>query len=137
MRGFSLNGISSRERNTPTSPKHQPHLLGALAYWRACLQLYFPLPYLNRSNTWTSHNLRGHAFLEAGSLGNPVSRTMAKAMTEPWAGKDSLRASVGVGMVLRLGSRGRAELNYCLPIKALSGDNVQHGLQIGIGVDFA
>ena len=62
---------------------------------------------------------------------------MAKAMTEPWAGKDGLRASAGVGMVLRLGSRGRAELNYCFPIKALSGDNVQHGLQVGIGVDFA
>ena len=93
--------------------------------------------YCFRSNTWTSHNLRGHAFFEAGALGNPVSRTMAKAMTEPWAGPEGLRASAGLGVVLRLGSRGRAELNYCLPIRAQMGDHVQHGLQVGIGVDFA
>jgi len=132
MRGFSQNGISCRD----SAAKQSPHLLGALAYWRSCLQFYFPLPYLNRSNSWTSANLRGHAFLEAASLGNPVSRFMARAITEPWA-IDNLRASVGVGMVLRLGARGRAELNYCLPVRALSGDQVQHGLQIGIGVDFA
>ena len=81
--------------------------------------------------------MRGHTFLEAGSLGNPVSRFMARAMTEPWAGVDNLRASAGVGVVLRLGSRGRAELNYCLPLRAMPGDRLQHGLQIGIGVDFA
>ena len=62
---------------------------------------------------------------------------MAKAMTEPWAGKEGLRATAGMGVVLRLGSRGRAELNYCVPLKAMSGDMVQHGLQVGIGVDFA
>lgn len=61
-----------------------------------------------------------------------------KAMTEPWAtSKEGLRASAGLGVVLRLGSMGRAELNYCFPVKALSGDMVQHGLQVGIGVDFA
>lgn len=136
MRGFTHNGISCRD--SPSAAKQPPHLLGALAYWRSCLQLYFPLPYLNRSNSWTCGNLRGHAFLEAGSLGNPLSRFMARAMTEPWAtGLDNLRASAGVGVVLRLGARGRAELNYCLPIRALSGDQIQHGLQIGIGVDFA
>jgi len=135
MRGFTQNGISCRD--SLSASRQQPHLLGALAYWRSCLQLYFPLPYLNRSNTWTSANLRGHAFLEAGSLGNPVSRFMARAMTEPWAGVDNLRASAGVGVVLRLGSRGRAELNYCLPLRAMPGDRLQHGLQIGIGVDFA
>ena len=125
MRGFGLNGISSNNG-----------FLGSTAYWQCCSQWYFPLPYLRRKNTWIADNLRGHAFCEAGSVGNPLGRTFFKAMSESWT-LDSIRASLGVGMVLRLGDCGRAELNYCVPIRSRGGDRIRHGLQMGIGVEFS
>ena len=79
----------------------------------------------------------GHVFLESGSLGNPLSRTMLKAFGEDLTSLQNLRASCGIGLVLRLGNFGRAELNYCVPLKCKNGDRVQHGLQFGIGVDFS
>ena len=33
--------------------------LGGGAFWRSCAQLYFPLPYLRRKNTWIADNLKG------------------------------------------------------------------------------
>ena len=126
MRGFGLKGICDEDQG----------FLGTLAYWQSCLQFYFPLPYLRRKNTWIADNLKGHAFLEVGSVGNPVNRSLVKVVTEPWI-LDGLRSSVGLGMVLRLGDRGRAELNYCVPLRAQSGDRIRHGLQFGIGVEFA
>ena len=75
--------------------------------------------------------------MESGSLGNPVGRSILKAFGEEWSSLQNLRASCGVGLVLRLGKFGRAELNYCVPLKCKNGDQVQHGLQFGIGVEFS
>ena len=33
--------------------------LGGGAFWRSCAQLYFPLPYLRRKNTWIADSLKG------------------------------------------------------------------------------
>ena len=82
-------------------------------------------------------NILGHAFVECGSLGNPVGRSILKAFGEDWTSWPNLRASCGFGLVLRLGEAGRAELNYCVPLKCKTGDRVQHGLQFGIGVEFS
>ena len=79
----------------------------------------------------------GHIFFESGSLGNPVNRTMLKAFGEEWTSIQNIRASCGIGLVLRLGTFGRAELNYCVPLRCKNGDRVQPGLQFGIGVDFS
>ena len=79
----------------------------------------------------------GHIFFESGSLGNPVNRKMLKAFGEEWTSLHNIRASCGLGLVIRLGDYGRAELNYCVPLRCKSGDRVQHGLQFGIGVDFS
>ena len=79
----------------------------------------------------------GHSFLECGSLGNPTDRSLLKAFGEDWTCWPNVRASCGFGLVLRLGEAGRAELNYCVPLKCKDGDLVQHGLQFGIGVEFS
>ena len=33
--------------------------LGGKAFWRACAQIYFPMPYLRRKNTWVAENVKG------------------------------------------------------------------------------
>ena len=66
-----------------------------------------------------------------------MGRSFLKAFGEEWTSWSSLRASCGLGLVLRLGEVGRAELNYCVPLKCKVGDRVQHGLQFGIGVEFS
>ena len=45
--------------------------------------------------------------------------------------------SFGVGLAVRLGNVGRAELNYCFPLRCQAGDRLQHGLQFGIGVEYS
>lgn len=50
--------------------------------------------------------------------------------------KDQLRTAVGLGIVLRLGTMARAELNYCFPLKKDDSDGEVDGVQFGIGVEF-
>ena len=59
----------------------------------------------------------GHAFFECGSLGNPTGRSMLKAFGEEWTCLQKIRATCGVGLAVRLGDVGRAELNYCFPLR--------------------
>ena len=79
----------------------------------------------------------GHAFFECGSLGNPTGRSMLKAFGEEWTCLQKIRATCGVGLAVRLGDVGRAELNYCFPLRCQAGDRLQHGLQFGIGVEYS
>ena len=43
---------------------------------------------------------------------------------------DRVRLSYGMGLMLRLGSAARVELNYCVPVWAQRGDRPVHGVQV-------
>lgn len=127
MRGFMPCGLVSSDNP-----------VGGRAFWRLSTQTYFLLPYL-RGKTWMTDNIRGHLFAEAASIGNPGycesyflnlnaqswkfsflgSRRLMKSLREPWV--TDYRSTVGFGLVFRLGSFARAELNYCWPF--LTGHN--------------
>ena len=83
-----------------------------------------------------SKNVRGHGFLEIGGLGNSTS---GGAISQYFSDLSNLpnRITAGIGLVIRLGPYGRAELNYCLPIKYGVQDCTMRGLQFGIGVNFS
>jgi len=49
---------------------------------------------------------------------------------------DRVRLSYGMGLMLRLGSAARVELNYCVPVWAQRGDRPVHGVQVAVGVNF-
>lgn len=117
--------------NNKMGPQEDELHLGGTAFWRATLHAYFALPYLRGSN-WLTENVQGHGFLEMGSLSNPVSKSVSKIFG------DTVRISSGLGLVVRLGKYGRAELNYCWPMAWKKGQDVpHHGLQFGIGVDYS
>lgn len=44
--------------------------------------------------------------------------------------------SYGIGMALRLGQMARVELNYCIPVFFQRGDQINSGVQFGIGMHF-
>jgi outer membrane protein insertion porin family len=41
-----------------------------------------------------------------------------------------------MGLMLRLGTTARIELNYCVPIRSQRGDRTHHGVQVAVGVQF-
>lgn len=49
---------------------------------------------------------------------------------------DKYRLSYGVGLMLRLGTVARVELNYCVPLRSQRGDRPRHGVQVAVGVQF-
>ncbi|KAK2569062.1 Sorting and assembly machinery component 50-like protein A [Acropora cervicornis] len=58
----------------------------------------------------------------------------------PWqnrlkALREKIRWSCGAGLVLLLGIA-RLELNYCLPFGAQTSDSLNHGIQVGVGINF-
>jgi outer membrane protein assembly factor BamA len=65
LRGFAPKSIeyseSNRLKNIPDKKlgKTDACYLGGKAFWRACAQLYFPMPYLRRKNTWVADNMKG------------------------------------------------------------------------------
>ena len=95
-------------------------------------KLSFPLPFLRGFDSWIMQNLRSHIFLDFGSI---------SAMNQDgWNLKNSIwntsSMAAGAGVVLRLGEYGRAELNYCVPVRPWRhiGGLTAPGLQLGIGV---
>lgn len=49
---------------------------------------------------------------------------------------DNYRLTYGVGLMLRLGSVARVELNYCFPYRSQRGDRPHQGVQLAVGVQF-
>jgi outer membrane protein insertion porin family len=49
---------------------------------------------------------------------------------------DRYRLSYGMGLMLRLGTTARIELNYCVPLRSQRGDRTNHGVQVAVGVQF-
>ena len=109
-----------------------------MLYFLTGLHLYTPLPFRRSSNgSGFSDLFRTHTFVTAGNLlsdytyktNRGVGQNLDRAIK-------NFRLSYGVGLALRLGGIARIELNYCVPIRAQSGDKVVPGLQLGVGVNF-
>jgi outer membrane protein assembly factor BamA len=98
------------------------------------VKLSFPVPFLRGAKTWILRNTRTHVFCDYGATGGvayPGFRLWdTVSRIDEWAQFSSLTA--GIGVALRLGDFGRAELNYCHP---LHGNASLRGLQLGIGVN--
>ena len=66
LRGFSNKSIQNSQtavENNLSDKKRRNILdsyLGGTAFWRTCAQLYFPMPYLRRKNTWIADNMKGN-----------------------------------------------------------------------------
>lgn len=124
MRGFM---------NHRLGPKEDGNHLGGNAFWRVALHVLTKLPSI-RGNNWLANNVRGHCFIEAGGLANVGSSSIFK-----WLNGNLVPARItsGVGLVIKLGPYGRAELNYATPLKFGMSDSIHHGLQFGIGLNYS
>uniref|UniRef100_A0A0K2TZB3 Sorting and assembly machinery component 50 homolog Alike [Bombyx mori] n=1 Tax=Lepeophtheirus salmonis TaxID=72036 RepID=A0A0K2TZB3_LEPSM len=100
--------------------------LGCSSFWAISSKLIFSLPFIRQD--WISDNIKAHSFFD---VANDISMTNFVGNCS----KD-LRMSTGVGLTFKLGNLGRAELNYAIPIRALPGDRIVHGIQFGLGLDF-
>uniref|UniRef100_A0A6M2CZL0 Putative sorting and assembly machinery component 50 ovary overexpressed n=1 Tax=Rhipicephalus microplus TaxID=6941 RepID=A0A6M2CZL0_RHIMP len=124
LRGFQQRGVG---------PHTEGHSLGGETYWAAGLHLYTPLPFRPGEGGLGDY-FRTHAFATAGNVDDfKFTNDMQKNIELV---TQNLRWSVGAGIVLSIGHIARFELNYCVPMKAKSGDRLNHGLQFGIGVSF-
>ena len=99
----------------------------------ASVKLVTNIPLLRGSKSWLLNNTQAHAFCDFGSVGHIPRMTPSKVASLDWMNWESL--SAGVGIVLRLGKYGRAELNYVVPVNSFSNCVAKPGLQLGIGVD--
>ncbi len=96
-------------------------------------KLAFPLPLLRGSSgSWLMRNTQAHLFCDYGALGQADS--IKQWMASPDNHWESLAA--GVGIVVKLGDMGRAEINYCVPLKRDDGGRSCQGLQFGLSVNF-
>lgn len=129
VRGFDTRGLGPSSGN---------NALGGEMYWATGLHLYTPMPFGRSSNgSGFSDLFRTHTFITAGNLltdytyktNRGIGQNLDRAIR-------NFRLSYGVGLALRLGGIARIELNYCVPIRAQTGDKVVPGLQLGVGVNF-
>lgn len=119
IRGFEMRGIGNQSDGC---------FMGGLAYWRSGLHLFAPLPfYLGRGGF--GDLFRTHFFVTAGNMTN-ASTNLAEELSS------NVRLSYGLGLAFKLGGVARIELNYCIPVRAVTGDKISPGVQFGIGVNF-
>ena len=110
VRGFYEDGIS------------RP--VGGTCHWGAGLSLYRGLPF--SPYIWgLGPHIRLHHFVNAGNLVGSAGEVFEKC-----------RVSVGSGVIVKVGSVMKMEVNYAVPVRFQPGDAVNHGLQFGIGVNF-
>lgn len=94
------------------------------------LKLNFQVPLLRGAkSSWLLNNTQMHVFCDYGAVGSSHSATSMWQFAD-WTKFSSL--TTGIGLAVKLGQYGRAELNYCHPL--VSGAS-KAGLQVGIGVD--
>lgn len=120
LRGFRQRGVG---------PHSDGQATGGRVYWCSGLHLYTPLPF-NPGKGGLGELFRSHVFVNAGCLAPPdQTSTALQALSEA-------RFSAGAGITLRLGRVARAEINYCIPVRACAGDAPAPGLQLGVGAHF-
>uniref|UniRef100_A0A915I9M8 Bacterial surface antigen (D15) domain-containing protein n=1 Tax=Romanomermis culicivorax TaxID=13658 RepID=A0A915I9M8_ROMCU len=116
LRGFDLSGVG---------PVDDDCFLGGMASWCGALHLYKRL---------RPQFLFGHVFASAGNI-HPVSNDLdvrpvvQELLQEP-------RASLGLGLAIKVSRLVRLEFNYCRPVFYRETDKTRHGFQFGIGLIF-
>ncbi|KAG7295666.1 hypothetical protein JYU34_021950 [Plutella xylostella] len=121
LRGFRQRGAGPHSDNQAT---------GGRMYWASGVHLYTPLPF--RPGAGGLGDLfRSHLFANAGCLAGPEESSAMYLSS-----LSQVRVSIGAGIALRLGRVAKAELNYCVPIRACAGDATAPGLQLGVGAHF-
>ncbi|KAK6191273.1 hypothetical protein SNE40_003004 [Patella caerulea] len=124
LRGFNLKGVG---------PHSDGNALGADAYWLCAAHIYTPLPF-RPGKGGLGDLFRTHFFVNAGNLGNiSLNNNLRENF---WRMAETFRWAYGGGIVLRMGSIARMELNYVIPVQLQRGDSVNPGLQFGIGLSF-
>ncbi|GAB5587348.1 hypothetical protein Unana1_02248 [Umbelopsis nana] len=118
IRGFRTCGVGPRDKKDS---------LGGDAYWAAGISLITPLPKL------ADKPMRGHTFINAGSLIPWKTGTSAADTIQALTGSPSV--AVGFGIIYRH-SIARLELNFCIPLTVARGDMFKRGFQLGLGLNF-
>ncbi|CAG4967717.1 unnamed protein product [Colias eurytheme] len=115
LRGFQQRGAGPHSDGLAT---------GGTMYWASGLHLFTPLPF-QPGKGGLGELFRSHLFVNAGCLAHPEDQAIVEALS-------AVRVSIGAGVALRLGRAARVELNYCVPVRARSGDAPARGLQLGV-----
>ncbi|XP_030845373.1 sorting and assembly machinery component 50 homolog B [Strongylocentrotus purpuratus] len=127
VRGFNIHGLG---------PHTQGDYQGGEAFWAGALHLYTPLPFIKAGRGGFGDVFRTHFFVNAGNLTTLDTNNMFAWEDHLQKLRQNFRWSYGAGLVLRIGSIARFELNYCMPQAAQATDSICQGLQFGIGVNF-
>ncbi|XP_076642464.1 sorting and assembly machinery component 50 homolog A isoform X1 [Halictus rubicundus] len=128
LRGFEMRGCGPREENDS---------LGGDGYWAAALHLYTPLPFRPGRNG-IGDLFRLHGFINGGNvakLANDWSGNMSIMDLNMDIFSKDVRASVGGGIVMKLGNIARIELNIISPLRYMKYD-VLRSVQFGIGLQY-
>lgn len=123
LRGFQNRGVG---------PHADGNALGSDVYWSAGLHLFTPLPF-TPGKGGLGDLFRMHFFLNAGNVGHIKMDNLGETLEDL---QRNVRMSYGVGLAARIGSSARLELNYCFPAAYQRGDQLQPGVQFGIGMHF-
>ena len=122
VRGFQARGIGSRAESDA---------LGADAFWSGGVHLFTPLPFTPGKGGF-GDIFRTHLFVNSGNVASfKNEETLINQLTK------NVRVSAGLGVAIRIGQMARVEVNYCFPIKYAEGDQVQPGVQFGLGFQFS
>ncbi|GAB6019430.1 hypothetical protein CHUAL_001011 [Chamberlinius hualienensis] len=125
LRGFETRGAGPHSESSAT---------GCEMFWSAAAHLYTPLPF-RPLRGGLGENFRLHFFANTGNIGrfsiagNDLQQFVNSLL-------ERRRLTVGGGLVVRLGSIARLEINYCVPMSLEAGDRANHGLQFGFGVHY-
>eukprot|EP00842_Homolaphlyctis_polyrhiza_P005878 jgi/Hompol1/6291/HPOL_004919-RA len=118
LRGFKQSGVGPKDGNDS---------LGGDLYWAAGLSLLLPLPIVDFKT------IKAHVFVNGGSLAPIQFDKSPAANAHALFGTPSIGA--GFGLVAKF-TIFRLELNYGIPLTAVSSDSVKTALQFGIGMNF-
>lgn len=123
LRGFQTRGVG---------PHADGNALGSDVYWGAGLHLYTPLPFSPGRGSF-GDLFRTHYFVNAGNVGHLKLDRLEETLSEL---REGVRVSYGLGVAVRVGHMARIELNYCFPLAYQRGDQLNPGVQFGIGMHF-
>lgn len=125
-RGWNNKKISSSEYGRPF--KNQ-------ILFSSSLKLCFPVPLLRGTKSWIIQTFQPHVFVDYGFMGKADNLRLKTILDRGQISSDATSLSYGLGVAIKLGQVGRAELNYCLPVRHLS-THALPGLQFGMGINF-
>ncbi|KAG2219232.1 hypothetical protein INT45_004592 [Circinella minor] len=118
VRGFKMGGIGQRDGNDA---------VGGNIYFAAGASLTAPIP-------GAAHlPVRAHAFFNAGNIANRAKDTPLKGTLEELINES--RTAAGVGLIFHH-ELARVEANFCIPLRFKGSDLPQHGIQLGLGINF-